>query len=110
MRRPGRAAGRRFDTYATGHLLFLRIDDTYEQALESATESLSVRYGMDFRKPAQRYCALGPPTDVAARIEAFHDAGVRTFIIDMVSPPDQRDDQYRRFAAEVMPLLGRLAA
>ena len=48
-----------------GHLLFARIDDTYEKALDAATETLSVRYAMDFRKAAQRYCALGRPEQIA---------------------------------------------
>ena len=45
--------------------LFTRIDDTYEKALDAATVSLSQRYAMDFRKAAQRYCALGTPQQVA---------------------------------------------
>jgi len=50
-------AGRVFDRgFATAHLLFTRIDDTYEKALDAATVSLSRRYAMDFRKAAQRYC------------------------------------------------------
>src|SRR5882672_6199167 len=56
------AAGRSFDRgFGTAHLLFTRVDDTYEKALDAATVSLSTRYAMDFRKAAQRYCALGPP-------------------------------------------------
>ena len=63
--------------FGTGHLLFTRIDDSYEQALDAATETLSVRYAMDFRRAAQRYCALGRPEQVAERIREFHAAGVR---------------------------------
>ena len=60
------AADRVFDRdFGTAHLLFTRIDDTYEKALDAATVSLSQRYGMDFRKAAQRYCALGTPQQVA---------------------------------------------
>ena len=55
------AVGRVFDrSFGTAHLLFMRVDDTYEKALDAATVSLSRRYAMDFRKAAQRYCALGP--------------------------------------------------
>jgi len=50
-------AGRTITKFGTGHLLFARIDDTYEKALDAATETLSVRYAMDFRRAAQRYCA-----------------------------------------------------
>ncbi len=99
------AAGRAPARFGSGHLLFTRIDDTYEQALDAATETLSVRYAMDFRKPAQRYCALGRPADVAARIREFHAAGVRHVILDLLGPYEQRDRQIEWFAAEAMPLL-----
>ncbi len=98
-------AGRAVDCFGTGHLLFARLDDTYDKALGAATETLSVRYAMDFRRPAQRYCALGPPADVAARIREFHAAGVRHVILDLLGPYEQRDRQIEWFAAEVMPLL-----
>jgi probable F420-dependent oxidoreductase len=91
--------------FGTGHLLFARLDDTYEAALDAATETLSVRYAMDFRKPAQRYCALGRPAEVASRIRDFHAAGVRHVILDLLGPYEQRHRQLEWFAAEAMPLL-----
>ena len=91
--------------FGTGHLLFTRIDDSYEKALDAATETLSVRYAMDFRRAAQRYCALGRPEQVVERIREFHSAGLRHVILDLLGPYDQRQDQIARFAAEAMPLL-----
>jgi probable F420-dependent oxidoreductase len=99
------AAGRRMTRFGTSHLLFTRLDDTYEKALDAATETLSVRYAMDFRKAAQRYCALGPPAQIAESIRAFHAAGVRHIVLDLVGPYEQRDAQIERVAAEVLPLL-----
>ena len=58
-------AGRSFTRFGTGHLLFTRLDDTYEKAIDAATETLSVRYAMDFRQVARRYAALGTPDQVA---------------------------------------------
>jgi probable F420-dependent oxidoreductase len=98
-------AGRRLSRFGTGHLLFTRIDESYEQALEAATRTLSVRYNMDFRRAAQRYAALGSPADVAARIGEFRDAGLRHVVVDLVGPFEERDRQIERFATEVMPLL-----
>jgi probable F420-dependent oxidoreductase len=99
-------AGRVFDRgFGTAHLLFTRIDDTYEKALDAATDSLSQRYGMNFRKAAERYCALGPPQRVAETIMRFHEAGVRHVILDFVGPYEERDRQIERFAAEALPLL-----
>jgi alkanesulfonate monooxygenase SsuD/methylene tetrahydromethanopterin reductase-like flavin-dependent oxidoreductase (luciferase family) len=88
--------------------LFARLDTTYEQALDRATETLSVRYAMDFRKPAMRYCALGTPQQVAERIREFHAAGLRHVILDLLGPYQQRNAQIEQFAAEAMPLLGDL--
>ena len=60
---------------------------------------------MDFRKAAQRYCALGRPADVAASIAKFHEAGARHVILDFVGPYEERFAEIERFAAEVAPLL-----
>ena len=87
---------------------FTRIDDTYEKALDAATVSLSQRYAMDFRKAAQRYCALGTPQHVAETDLNFQQAGVRHLILDFVGPYEERDQQIERFAAEAMPLLAGL--
>ena len=103
-------AGRGTRPFGTGHLLFTRLDTTYEAALDRATETLSVRYAMDFRKAAARYCALGTPTQVAARIREFHDAGVRHVILDLLGPYEERRRQIEWFAAEALPLLRDLRA
>jgi len=102
-------AGRDFQRgFGTAHLLFTRIDDTYEKALDAATVALSQRYGMDFRKAAERYCALGPPQRVVESIMRFHEAGVRHVILDFVGPYEERDRQIERFTAEALPLLAEL--
>ncbi len=94
--------------FGTSHLLFTRIDDTYEKALDAATISLSQRYAMDFRKAAERYCALGPPQRVVETILRFHEAGARHIVLDFVGPYEERDRQIERFASEAMPLLAGL--
>ncbi|HEY0183567.1 MAG TPA: LLM class flavin-dependent oxidoreductase [Rhodopila sp.] len=101
-------AGRGTIPFGTGHLLFTRLDQTYEEALDRATETLSVRYAMDFRKAAQRYCALGPPAMVAERIRAFHAAGVRHIALDLLGPYEQKAEQITWFAREALPLLADL--
>jgi hypothetical protein len=103
-------AGRGTIPFGTGHLLFTRLDKTYEEALDRATETLSVRYAMDFRKAAQRYCALGTPQQVAETIRSFHAAGVRHIALDLLGPYEQRNEQIEWFASDVMPLLRDLTA
>lgn len=99
------AAGTSNRPFATGHLLFATVDDTYEGALDKATETLSVRYAMDFREAAKKYCALGRPQDVAERLVEFHEAGVRHVIMDFVGPYEDRERQFVRFSEEVLPLM-----
>ena len=94
--------------FSTGHLLFATVDETYESALEKATETLSVRYAMDFREPAKKYCALGRPQDVAERLMEFYESGVRHIIMDFVGPYEDRDNQFVRFAEEVLPMMQKL--
>ena len=102
------AAGRTIDRFGTGHLLFTRLDDSYERALDIAVEALSHRYGMDFRRAAERYAALGTAEQVAARIRAFHEAGVRHLVLDLVGPYEERPQQIDGFARDVLPLLADL--
>ncbi len=101
-------AGRKPARFGTGHLLFTRMDASYEVALDAATAALSVRYAMDFRRAAQKYCALGTPAQVAERVRAFHAAGVRHIVLDFVGPYEDRDRQIAWFALEAMPLLADL--
>ncbi|MFI5319238.1 MAG: LLM class flavin-dependent oxidoreductase [Myxococcota bacterium] len=102
-------AQRSLARFHTGHLLFTLVRNSYEDALDGATEHLSRRYAMDFRKAAQRYAALGKPADVAARVAELQRAGVRSIIVDVVGRPEEREEQIARFAAEVRPLLGSRA-
>jgi probable F420-dependent oxidoreductase len=102
------AAGRALASFGSGHLLFTRLGRTYEEALDAATLTLSRRYAMDFRRAAERYAALGPPEQVAQSIRAFHAAGVRHVLLDLVGPYEERDDQIRWVARDVLPLLADL--
>ena len=98
-------AGRTLDSFATAHLLFARIGDSYEEALDAASESLSTRYATDMRPATRRYGAIGSPEQVAERIRDFHAAGVRHITLDFAGPYERRGEQLERFAAEVRPLL-----
>ena len=63
---------------------------------------------MDFRRAAERYAALGSPSQVADRIRAFHAAGARHITLDLVGPYEERDRQIAWFARDVLPLLADL--
>ncbi len=95
----------RDQTFDTGHLLFIRIDNDFETAHEAATKHLSQRYAMDFSRPAKKYSALGTPADIAEVMSGYYEAGVRHFILDLVGPMADRNSQLERFVSEVKPLL-----
>jgi len=101
-------AGRAINRFGTGHLLFARLDKSYDEALDAAALSLSQRYAMDFRRATERYAALGEPEQVAARIRDFWDAGARHVVIDLVGPYEERPRQIEDFARKVLPLLADL--
>jgi hypothetical protein len=63
---------------------------------------------MDFRQAARRYAALGIQAQVAERIRAFHTAGARHIVIDLLGPYEERSAQIEWFAADVLPLLADL--
>ena len=102
------AENRTVERFGTGHLLFVRLDASYETALDTAAKSLSQRYAMDFRRAAERYAALGTAEQVAARIRDFHAAGARHVVIDLVGPYEERPRQIEDFAGNVLPLLADL--
>lgn len=108
IQRAGEETDRDLSQFGTGHLLFVRLAESYESALEYATEKLSARYEMDFSKPAKRYCALGTAEQVAASIREFHAAGVRHLVVDFIAERPDQIEQIDQFGAAVMPLLADL--
>ena len=105
IRRAGEAAGRDLGGFGLALNLFCRIDGSREAALGVAAGELSKRYGMDFRRATERYCAVGTTDDVIEKVAAFQAAGVRRFVIDMIAPREAQFEQLERFSAEVMPAL-----
>ncbi|MEM7253487.1 MAG: TIGR03619 family F420-dependent LLM class oxidoreductase [Pseudomonadota bacterium] len=93
------------DRFATGHVLFIRMDDSYEAAYDYANASLSHRYAMDFSRATKRYVALGTPSDVAENMSQFIDAGVRHFACEILCEPEARLDALEQLASEVRPLV-----
>ncbi|HXR35206.1 MAG TPA: hypothetical protein VN754_04625, partial [Candidatus Binataceae bacterium] len=72
---------------------------------EVAAGMIGGYYAMDFRAAARRYCALGRPSDVAAKIADFKAAGVREFVLAATAPAQDHALQLERFAREVIPLV-----
>ena len=72
---------------------------------EGASRYLSRRYAMDFRRAAERHCALGHPDKVAASVNEFLRAGVRHVILDLLGNWDESRPQLERFTEQVRPQL-----
>src|SRR5262249_45327419 len=102
------AAGVAQRPFGTGHLLFTRLDRSFDRALDAAAATLTRRYAMDFRRAAERYAALGSPEQVSERIRAFHAAGVRHIVLDFVGPYEERNQQIEWAARDVLPRLSDL--
>lgn len=107
--RAAETAKRDIASFGTSHVLFAWMGDSREQAFEFASQSLTARYGMDFSRATERYAAYGRPADIAEKIAAFHEAGVRHFAIDWLATDTRRDEQMQRFAEEVRPLLSSMS-
>jgi probable F420-dependent oxidoreductase len=103
-----RSVGRELQQLGTAHLLFVRMADSRDEALEQGNAILSKRYAMDFRRATERYCALGPGDAIIETLREFHAAGVRKFILDFLGSPDEQAAQLERFSAEVLPVLRAL--
>lgn len=55
-----------------------------------------------------RYAVAGTPADAARAVERLVEAGATSIVIvPRADDPDAQDDQIRRFATEVVPLVGR---
>ena len=63
---------------------------------------------MDFRRAAERYCALGTAEQIAQSLQKFYEAGARYIILDLVGPYEERLDHLAAFADEVLPLIGEM--
>jgi probable F420-dependent oxidoreductase len=99
------AGDRRLENFGTGLFLFFNLGQSFEQSLEVAAGMIGGYYAMDFRSAARRYCALGRPSDVAAKIAEFKDAGAREFVLAATAPAHEHSEQLERFAREVIPLV-----
>ena len=105
IRREADMAGRDLKNFEFGHLFFITVRPTYEQALDQSTEILSARYRQDFAEASRKYNVLGPPAECAEQLRRFVDAGVRNIILSPCVPHAERAEQFDILAREVIPLL-----
>ena len=83
-----------------GKLIYVAVDDDRKRALASLTPFLRAYYGAA-RNP-EDFAVYGPADHVAAELQAFVDAGARTF---MLGVPSLDVGHLERIAADVAPRL-----
>lgn len=107
IREWGREAGRDIDQegFTWAHYVFVNADSNHEAAHAAAVAELSKRYNQDFGPFVDRYCAVGTPDEVAARLRSFMDIGVQHFVMSPVCSREAQDDLWRQVAQEVLPKL-----
>ena len=99
------AAHRQLYEFGSAHLLFVRLDSSWESAFKTASKLLSERYAMDFSGPTRKFVALGRAADIAEQLSAFHSAGVRHIEIDFIGSEEEKESQLLSFGEDVLPLI-----
>ena len=97
------SAGRDLSGFHWALYQFTCVAPTYEEARERANADLSRRYNMPFDKVVDRYCALGTPEQVVARLREFREAGARHFVLSPITAPGGFSEATDLFAREVVP-------
>ena len=89
--------------------LFANVRDDPAIAKDELVEFLGGTYRQDFRQMLDRVAAAGAPEEVAARVQAYVDLGVRHIVF---ATPGSRDRSavMQRILAEVVPQLSLPAA
>jgi probable F420-dependent oxidoreductase len=85
-------------TYRVSCVVFATVDDRVEIAREKAGAILRRRYRQDFDHFLDHLCAVGDPDTVAARLEAYRDAGADDLLLVPQAPAEEVPEQIWRLA------------
>ncbi len=84
--------------------LFVAAAKDMESARKTAAEQLQMRYRQPFENLVDKYCAMGPPDECAARIVDFAKAGAREFIlVPLTGEGEDSLDAIQHYAENVVP-------
>ena len=93
------SAGRDLEGMESAKLIYIHVDENRERCVEELRRFTGVYYGP---YDVENSCVLGPPTECAAKIQSFIDAGAKTILL---GPTGLDSSQITRIAGEVIPLL-----
>ena len=91
-----------FDWYAW---VFVNVDPDGDRAREGAARTMGGNYDQDFRQMVDNVAAAGTADEVAAKLQAFVDAGARHFIFMPAAGDGDPDAIVDRLLGEVLPRL-----
>lgn len=84
--------------FRTSYVLFTYVDDDADRAQTVAGGLLGKRYQQDFRPFLDKFCAVGTPEHVRARVEEYRQAGVDDVLLCPQAPAEEYLDQVARLA------------
>lgn len=103
IRSHAREAGRDPDALTPGLMIPIHADQDGDRARHDARESLTRRYGRPV--PAElieSVCAVGTPEQCVRKLEAFEEAGVRSFVLNPITPSSDSVADCERLFYEVV--------
>ncbi len=101
MDRLAELRGAGVDGFRTSAVVFAHVDADEAHAWATAMQVLGTRYGQDFDRYLDAFCAVGSPSRVTERIEEFRAAGVQDILLSPSAPASEFEDQVDRLAAAV---------
>jgi probable F420-dependent oxidoreductase len=104
VREAAQVAGRDLENFQWMMYLYCSVRKDGEQARQDVATFLGSVYGNKPREMLDRIAPSGTPEQVAARLQAYVDAGVRHFIISPAAPRDTLE-VVTLAASEVLPRL-----
>jgi alkanesulfonate monooxygenase SsuD/methylene tetrahydromethanopterin reductase-like flavin-dependent oxidoreductase (luciferase family) len=103
-------AGRELTGFHWCVWVFVNINPDGDVAREEAARTMGGTYNQDFRPMVDRVAAAGTPTEVAAKLVEFYDAGARHFVFMPATAGADPRPVLDRLFAEVTPVLHAHAA
>ena len=100
-------AGRDMADFQWGHLAFISIADTVEQAAETSAARLGGRYGSheQMMSVVGSYCVLGPVQTCIERLAEYIEAGARHIIFSWHTRAGDIDRQIALTTQQIIPAL-----
>ena len=102
-------AGRDLSSFEWCVWVFLNVNPDGRAAREEAARSMGGTYDQDFRQMVDSVAAAGTSEEVAAKVQAFYDAGARHFVFSPATGGADPQPVIDRLVADVLPALWKHA-